>query len=204
MNYIQHIPFEVNELIIQFIIIDAKIYKDNIKNLMLVSQIIGECTISFLKYSVSHPFLVEDVPNLLVDCRYVHTKNISLINNYTHITHLNVSNCRLTTLENLPNSLYFLDCSYNKITSLKHCPTNLHTLDCSMNLIRSFEHSSTTLHTLYCSYNKITSFEYCPNNLHTLDCNMNQITSFKYCPNLSKMKHFDYKYQQNNVELPDI
>ena len=79
------------------------------------------------------------------------------IGNYTNLVKLNVSKNQLTSLDNLPPTLTYLNCNSNsnKISNLDYLPLILEYLDCSYNKITSLEGLNLpNLQYFYCFYNK--------------------------------------------------
>jgi len=67
---------------------------------------------------------------------------------------MDVSDQKLISLPELPNSLETLDCYSNKLTSLPKLPDLLEYLDCNDNKITSLPKLPDTLNYLHCSNNK--------------------------------------------------
>ncbi len=116
----------------------------------------------------------------------INSKNIEGIldfSNFTKLTKLDCVDNKITSLNNLPNSLIELNCGYNKITSLDNLPTSLIKLRCEYNKITSLDNLPTSLIELICNNNKITSLDNLPNSLIKLNCFGNEITSLDNLPN---------------------
>ncbi len=67
-------------------------------------------------------------------------KNLSALPNLSRFIYLKKLNCslnRISSLDNLPNSLIELYCNDNNITNLDNLPNKLKILDCSRNNIRN-------------------------------------------------------------------
>ncbi len=69
---------------------------------------------------------------------------------FTKLTKLNCSYNKITSLDNLPNSLIKLDCRCNEITSLDNLPSSLIKLHCNLNKISSLDNLPNLLTKLYC------------------------------------------------------
>ncbi len=69
-----------------------------------------------------------------------------------------------------------LMCTYNKITSLNNLPNTLTYINCNCNYISSLN-CPEPLISLYANHNKLTFLDNLPSNLKILDCSTNYITS---------------------------
>ncbi len=105
----------------------------------------------------------------------ISNKNIKGSLDFARFSKLTVLYCndnKITSLDNLPDSLIKLYCNLNKISSLDNLPNSLIELDCTNNQIRSFNNlvSLKLLKYLNCNYNEITNLDNLPNSLIELHC----------------------------------
>ena len=105
------------------------------------------------------------------------------IDKYTNLKFLECQFNNITSLDNLPQKLEVLNCSYNNnITSLDNLPPTLKILDCNNNQLNSLDNLQPNLEILYCGYNRLTSLDNLPPKLEVLYCGTNQITSLDNLP----------------------
>lgn len=121
-------------------------------------------------------------------CSYNKLNKINFSKLYM-IKKLEIISNDLQLLENIPNSIEYLDCSYNNeinldfglpeqlkilncancnLTKLNNLPSNLKELTCSSNHIESLDNLPCGLKILYCRNNKITYLDYLPESLEIL------------------------------------
>ena len=88
------------------------------------------------------------------------------------VTEINISNKNIEGILDFKRftKLTKLNCCYNKITSLDNLPNSLIELYCGKNKITSLDNLPNLLIKLYCSSNKITSLNNLPNSLIKLSC----------------------------------
>ena len=109
------------------------------------------------------------------------------------ITELNIS---YQGLVNLPDdidkytNLKILDCSENKLTSLDNLPQTLKNLYCGYNEITSLDNLPPTLEILICVCNKITSLDNLPPSLEYLSCVNNPFT-YNFKPSLENIRNYN-------------
>ncbi len=72
--------------------------------------------------------LPDNILNL--DLSYQNIYGILDLSKFIYLKQLNCSNTKITSLDNLPNSLTILSCSNTKITNLDNLPTSLIELEC--------------------------------------------------------------------------
>ena len=94
-------------------------------------------------------------------------------------------------MNNLPNSLNELDCSYNQINQLDHLPNSLKEVDCSNNKIINLNNLPNSLKQLNCDDNQIIQLDNLPNSLEELTCSFNQIKQLDNLPNSLKILYCD-------------
>ena len=88
----------------------------------------------------------------IINKTYLSLSKLPKLNKY-NVTHLYINNNNLTNIDNLPDTLIYLNCGCNFIKTLDYLPFQLETL--------------------ICSFNQITSLDYLPCNLKYLDCSHN-------------------------------
>lgn len=116
----------------------------------------------------------------------VNNKNIgdlTGIQYFTSLVHLECIQNQLSTLPVLPNSLQKLWCYYNQITGLPALPSSIVTLNCENNYITSLPSLPNSLLYLRASQNNLTSLPTLPPNLDTLTCALNFLTGLVTLPN---------------------
>lgn len=125
--------------------------------------------------------------------------NISTLNGvqyFTSLTYLNCSGNNFSGLPVLPNSITYLDCSYNySLTTLPALPNSLQTLWCQYDSLISLPSLPASLQTLFCFNNHLTALPNLPNSLQTLECYYNALSAMPALPNA--LTHLDCYY--NNI-----
>ncbi len=76
---------------------------------------------------------------LNLDLSYQNIYGILDLSKFIYLKQLNCSNTKITSLDNLPNSLTILSCSNTKITNLDNLPTSLTILSCSNTKITNLD-----------------------------------------------------------------
>ncbi len=119
-----------------------------------------------------------------------------------NLTYLNTSHCvNLSTIESFPHSLEFIDCSYNQIDILPDLPSNLKKLYCALNILSSLPNLPYNITHLDCSFNNLTSLPYLPENLAHINCSYNQLTSLPDLPTeLGLLYNNPLNIFNNNIE----
>lgn len=128
------------------------------------------------------PFIL-NISNFTKITKLICTKNkITRIQNFP--PSLTEFVCDYNQLTNLPDSLIWLNCSYNGLICLDNLPSSLQNLYCSNNLINSLDNLSPLLIWLNCSECKINSLDNLPPMLLVLNCIFNKIESIGLPGNL--------------------
>ena len=96
--------------------------------------------------------------------------------------YLDLSALSLTTLPDLPRSLWLLHCWGNQIRTLPELPSSLEMLDCSFNQIKMLPALPSSLKVLFCSDNPIRALPVLPRSLVLLNCSRAQIRTFPELP----------------------
>lgn len=112
-----------------------------------------------------------------VNLYYQNISNLSGIEHFTSLTHLNCETNHLTSLPTLPNTLKHLFCSVNDLTSLPTLPTGLITLSCPYNDLTSLTSLPISLKYLIVHNNKLASLPGLSDSLKLLWCYNNQLTT---------------------------
>ncbi len=119
--------------------------------------------------------------------------NLNGVQYFTSLTYLNCSGNTFTSLPALPNTLTFLDCSYNThLTTLPVLPNSIQTLWCQYDSLTSITSLPAQLQALYCFNNYLTTLPALPNALQTLECYNNVLTTLPALP--SGLKQLDCYY----------
>ncbi len=184
---------------------------------------------AFLQENYSEIFIndslldINSCSNIIsMDCSSSNISNLDGIQHFENLTHLNcgynqltqlaelppnlislnTSHCvNLSTIESLPNTLEFIDCSYNQISVLPDLPSNLKQLYCGVNALNSLPNLPYNLTHIDCSFNNLTSLPYLPENLAHINCSYNQITSLPDLPNeLGLLYNNPLNIFNNNIE----
>jgi hypothetical protein len=98
------------------------------------------------------------------------------------LTELDVYNCGLDKIEELPETLRYLNCGANYLKSLCYLPFSLSKLDCSHNELMALPALPPCLETLICNNNKIVFLPYLPSTINVLEAEYNCI---QLAPNIS-------------------
>ena len=88
----------------------------------------------------------------------------------------------LTSIPELPNSLYYLGCDYNLLTNLPVLPNTLTNLECSFNQLTTLPSLPTVIQTLWCNFNQLTTLPVLPNGIRKISCMENQLTTLPVLP----------------------
>lgn len=91
--------------------------------------------------------------------------DITGVQYFDSLTHLDCSVNHLTNLPVLPSTLQYLDCSVDSITSLPALPNSLQELICYSNYLQSLPTLPTSLQGLSCGYNNISCFPSFPSSI---------------------------------------
>lgn len=145
-----------------------------------------------------------------LDLSGLNISNLEGIQYLTNLAYLGVQNNNLTSLPTkLPNSLLYLDCSYNQLGVLT-LPDSLANLICSFNQLSILPQLPKTLKYLTCSNNNLTNLPILPPAIVQLLCDQNPNlsclpflpntigfleldTTVKCIPNLPKQLLLDFK-----------
>ena len=104
--------------------------------------------------------------------------NLNGIQYFTSLTYLDCNDNNLKSLPTLPNTLTYLDCSYNYyLTTIPVLPTALQTLWCQFDSLTTLPALPTKLKSLYCYNNFLTSVPVLPKYLKTFYCYNNSLTA---------------------------
>lgn len=109
--------------------------------------------------------------------------NLNGIQYFTSLTNLNCSGNTFTNIPALPNTLTYLDCSYNySLNTLPALPNSLQTLWCQIDSLVNLPTLPTSLQALYCFNNYLTVLPTLPYSLQTLECYSNALTTMPAFP----------------------
>lgn len=140
---------------------------------------------TFLELKNSHTNPIVDLENYpkLITFSCVGIEIItSIINIPDELYELDCEGNMIRCLDGLGSNLAKLNCSHNKLSSLNNLPVGLKWLNCSWNKIKHLDMIPEGLEYLDCSHNKLKSLENLPHSLIILICNNNIIQSIDYLP----------------------
>lgn len=107
--------------------------------------------------------------------------NISSIDGISAFENLQVLECQNNVLVNLPNNipdtLFVLNCSNNQLTVLPSLPGNLGVLFCNSNQLTAMPTLPINCYNVECAHNQLTQLPVIPASLVFIDCSYNQLTS---------------------------
>ena len=98
------------------------------------------------------------------------------------LTDLQLANCQLQTLPQLPSTLITLTVRQNQLTGLPRLPSNLLKLDATANKLQRLQGLPATLQTLAAGGNQLTTLRHLPRGLITLDLSSNQFNRLPDLP----------------------
>jgi hypothetical protein len=122
---------------------------------------------------------------------------------FESVTELTINSSNKYLLDNLPNSLTYLNCCKNELTSLPELPDNLDYLECDKNELTSLPKLPDSLTFLSCEYNKLTILPELTDSIYHLDCNDNELTSLPKLPESLTELFCSYNQLTSLPELPD-
>jgi hypothetical protein len=113
--------------------------------------------------------------------------------NFTTLTKFECRNNFLTSLDiDLPQSLVYLDCSYNMIETLTRIPCNLEVLKCNNNSLVEIDTLPISIEILNCSNNKLKKLPINDDNIiKRLNCKYNRL---KHIPDFKKATKINCSY----------
>lgn len=121
-----------------------------------------------------------------VQCKYSSFEELLELDNYDDIIQLYCDHCDQYILiklpDRLPESLEYLDCSYNGLISIPSLPKNLKQLFCSHNKLTTLPKLPETLELLDCYDNEIETLPELPETLIELDCSYNKLSFLPKIP----------------------
>lgn len=111
--------------------------------------------------------------------------DITGIEHFSSLAHLNLNNNSISDLSNLPPNLNYLDCSVNALTTLSDLPDNIITLHCKQNVsLTAINNLPGKLEYLDCSDNiQLNALSDLPLHLETLLCDHCSLTALPALPN---------------------
>lgn len=133
----------------------------------------------------------------------VNDKNISDLTGVQYFDKLGMlycSNNLLTSLPNLPSTLFQLSCSKNQIVSLPELPSSLKFLFCENNKLTTLPELPLLLEEIDCANNEITELPSLPSSLIYLDCKNNNLDCL---PTLNNNLEYIRAAGNNVVCLPN-
>ena len=118
-----------------------------------------ELTKTFFHFDSLSDELVESMEKIMDELFYVSASFKMIKNDFDKHRYVYFQNVKLEgednkiiCLDNLPNGLVNLNCSYNQITLLDNLPNSLLTLNCNGNIISSLDNLPCNLKNLTCIY----------------------------------------------------
>jgi hypothetical protein len=121
------------------------------------------------------------VNDTLIICSNSNISNLTGIQYFRNLKHLNCGYNHLSSLPSLPAGLTYLDCYGNIFTSLPSLPAGLTTLSCGGNQLSSLASLPAGLVYLSCNSNQLTSLSL-PAGLINLICSNNHLSSLPSLP----------------------
>ncbi len=100
--------------------------------------------------------------------------------NYNNLIDLNCSYNQLTELNDLPDSLLYLNCRQNKLKKI-NLPPNLKTFECTHNQIERLKMPD-SLEEVYCAYNQIKKITHISKSLKKFNCVNNKLMKLPPIP----------------------
>lgn len=123
---------------------------------------------------------------------------------FTSLRHLECSQNYLTSLPSLPSTLKYLSCSQNQLNSLPAIPSNLQILYCDNNLLPSLPTLPNSIISLGCSNNpNLTALPALPTSLDSLFCSGDSLSSLPSLPSQLKWLGCDHNIITNLPTLPN-
>lgn len=140
------------------------------------------------------PVIASNVTNLIL----TGNPGIDLSTIPTGIVSLDISECALTSLVGLPNTIRYLrcsknkirtleplreiplvslGCSYNYLSSLQGCPSTVRSMVCVSNWLENLDGLPSVMDKLYISYNCLQEIQTPP--VRILDCSCNKLTTLR-------------------------
>ena len=102
---------------------------------------------------------------------------------FDNLEHLNCANNALTFIPPLPSSIRLLECNGNQLTSLPPLPEELQVLNCYYNQITALQPDlPDSLEMLYCHYNQITIIPPMTSKMHFLSIGYNPLVTLPALP----------------------
>lgn len=141
----------------------------------------------------------EDLEHIILDKnRFTTLPNIKF---GSKIKKLDIANNRLTSIDELPNTIEELDFSRNEVTSVKHLPSSIKTVNGDHNKIKYVLSLPESLEYLDLSDNNLMFVPRLPNGIKTVDLSSNNIKYMISKTLPTELKILDLK---NNPELHNI
>lgn len=133
-------------------------------------------------------------------CSY-NLKTVPDLKRFINLKYLDLSHNSIHKVENVPNSVIFIDLNYNILNDMNDFKslTNLRYLWVNNNYIDKFQKIN-SLEGLEINNNYIESFKNCPPNISYLSCENNKIKSMKYIPESIQ----NLRIKNNEIEFYDI
>jgi hypothetical protein len=121
--------------------------------------------------------------------------SIPSLERFSRLTHLNISNNKLSVLPELPACLLHLNCSENNIAEIFILPKNLVSLNCNSNLLLKIHMVPDTLETLECRNNHLRTLP-ALKNITQLFCDNNELW---HIPKPNVLEYISCKNNSENV-----
>ncbi|MCW3103008.1 MAG: hypothetical protein JWO09_1448 [Bacteroidetes bacterium] len=127
---------------------------------------------------VSCPAIQNDT---LVNCSGYNIQDLTGIQYFINLRHLECAVNGLSSLPPLSDSLKYMDCSSNELTSLPALPNGLEHLVCYDNNLTAMPALNPSLHTLYCGYNQLSALPV-SNFIRVINADQNLISTIPSLP----------------------
>ncbi len=138
-----------------------------------------------------------------VNCISDSIADLTGIQYFDNLLHLDCEINLLTTLPPLPNTLVILDCNMNQITNLPSLPNSIIWFSCAQNNLTILPTLPNSLQLLSCAENQLPSLPALPGLLNDLVCNYNNLTSLPTLPNFLQTMGCDHNNLNSLPALPD-
>ena len=143
---------------------------------------------------------LDELTNLnTLNCSYNELNKI-IFSKSNPIKKLIITGNKFKTLENIPDSIEYLDCSYNPGINLDFLKNRLCILNCSNCYLTKLNNLPSSLKELSCSHNQIDNLDNLPCGLRILYCRDNKISYMDYLPDSLEVLYVGYNKFLKNLD----
>lgn len=155
-----------------------------------------DCSNNYLK----DKFDISNLDNLeIFICSFNDISEI-IFPNSNKLKKLEITCNQIKSLENIPNSVEYLNCSNNHICYNFTLPDSLKILDCSQCYFTSLDNLPRELVELICSENYVKTLNNLPGRLEILYCRLNQLTQLDFLPSSLKILYCGDNNSLSNLD----